>query len=81
MKFKKSTKSFVVLCRLIEFFCLCYLIDVSVGPIATGEAKIAEGGTELFNMIIDVASGRHKPWTETYGLHNDLCIFNPAPIT
>ena len=57
------------------------LIDVSAGPIATGEATIPEVGTELFNMIIDVASGRHKPWTETYGLHNDLCIFNPAPIT
>ncbi len=57
------------------------LIDVSAGPIATGEATIPEIGTLLFNMIVDVASGRHKSWAELYGLHNDLCIFNPAPIT
>lgn len=57
------------------------LIDVSAGPIATGEATIPDIGTQLFHMIVDAASGRHKPWAETYGLHNDLCIFNPAPIT
>lgn len=57
------------------------LIDVSAGPIATGDATIPEIGTLLFNMIVDVASGRHKPWAELYGLYNDLCIFNPAPIT
>lgn len=57
------------------------LIDVSAGPIASGDAEIPEIGLELFNMIIDVASGRKKPWAEKYKLHNDLCIFNPAPIT
>ncbi len=57
------------------------LIDVNAGPIATGEATIPEIGTLLFSEIIDVASGRKKPYAEQYKLHNDLCIFNPAPIT
>ena len=57
------------------------LIDVNAGPIATGESTIPEIGTELFNEIIDVASGRKQSFAEKYKLHNDLCIFNPAPIT
>ncbi len=57
------------------------LIDVNAGPIATGEATIQEIGTELFNKIIAVASGREQAFAEKYKLHNDLCIFNPAPIT
>lgn len=57
------------------------LIDINAGRIATGEASIQEVGTELFNFIIDVASGRKKSWAELYELHNDLCFFNPAPIT
>lgn len=57
------------------------LIDVNAGPIATGEATIEEIGTLLFKEIIDVASGRRQTYAEKYKLHNDLCIFNPAPIT
>ncbi len=57
------------------------LIDVNAGTIATGDATIEEVGTELFNLIIDVASGRKKSWAEEWKLYNDLCIFNPAPIT
>lgn len=57
------------------------LIDVNAGPIATGEATIAEIGTELFNLILDVASGKKQSFAEKYKLYNDLCIFNPAPIT
>lgn len=57
------------------------LIDINAGPIATGDATIQEIGTELFNKIIEVASGRAKSSAEKYELHNDLCIFNPAPIT
>ena len=57
------------------------LIDINAGPIATGEATIEEIGTLLFQEIIDVASGRKQTWAEKYKLHNDLCIFNPAPIT
>ena len=57
------------------------LIDVNAGRIATGEATIPEVGTELFKLIVDVASGRKKSFAEQYELANDLCIFNPAPIT
>lgn len=57
------------------------VIDISAGAVVTGEKTIAEVGTELFNFILDVASGIKKPYTEQYGLHNFLCIFNPAPIT
>ncbi len=57
------------------------LIDVSAGPVATGEATIAEVGTEIFNLILDVASGVKEPYSDQYGFHNDMCIFNPAPIT
>ncbi len=57
------------------------LIDVNAGPIATGDATIPEIGTLLFNEIIEVASGRKQCFAEKYKLHNDLCIFNPAPIT
>ena len=57
------------------------LIDINAGPIATGEATIKDIGTLLFNEIIDVASGRKQSFAEKYKLHNDFCIFNPAPIT
>lgn len=57
------------------------LIDVNAGPVATGEATIEEIGTIIFKKIIDVASGKEQSFAEKYKLHNDLCIFNPAPIT
>ena len=57
------------------------LIDINAGPVATGEATIADIGTQLFMEIIDVASGRKQSFAEKYKLYNDLCIFNPAPIT
>ncbi len=57
------------------------LIDINAGPIATGDKDIRDVGTELFHEILDVASGRKQPYAEKYRLHNDLCIFNPAPIT
>lgn len=57
------------------------IIDFNAGSAAVGEKTIAEQGEELFRFILDVASGRAKPYTEQYGLENDLCIFNPAPIT
>ena len=57
------------------------IIDLNAGGIATGEASIASVGTELFELILDVASGVKRPYSEQYGLHNSICIFNPAPIT
>ncbi|MDQ0252976.1 galactarate dehydratase [Evansella vedderi] len=57
------------------------LIDINAGQIATGEATIEEVGWELFHFILDVASGRKQTWAEHWGIHNDLTLFNPAPIT
>lgn len=57
------------------------LIDFDAGPIATGEASIEEVGQKLFEMILDVASGRKKPWSDVWGIHNALAVFNPAPVT
>ena len=57
------------------------LIDVNAGTIATGEATIEEVGWEIFNLIIEVASGYKQTFADKWGLHNDLCLFNPAPIT
>ena len=57
------------------------LIDISAGDVATGEKTISEVGCEIFNFILDVASGIKKPYSDIYGFHNDMCIFNPAPIT
>lgn len=57
------------------------VIDVNAGPIATGDATIAEVGTEVFNLIIDVASGKKQPYAEQHKVHNDFCVFNPAPLT
>lgn len=57
------------------------LIDLDAGRIATGEASIEEVGWDLFRLILDVASGRVKPWSDRWGLFNALTLFNPAPIT
>ena len=57
------------------------LIDLDAGSIATGDATIEQVGTQLFQMILDVASGRRKTWADHWGLHNDLALFNPAPVT
>lgn len=57
------------------------LIDINAGTIATGEATIESVGQEIFQLILDVASGRRQTWADHWGLHNDLCLFNPAPIT
>lgn len=57
------------------------IIDFDAGPAAFGKKTIAEQGEDLFSYILDVASGVKKPYTEQYGLANDICVFNPAPIT
>jgi galactarate dehydratase len=57
------------------------LIDFDAGRIATGEMSIEEAGWELFRLILDVASGRTKVWSDRWGIHNDLTLFNPAPVT
>ncbi len=57
------------------------LMDVNAGRIADGQATIEEVGRELFQLLLDVASGRKKTWAEQWKLHNALVLFNPAPVT
>jgi galactarate dehydratase len=57
------------------------IIDFNAGTIAEGKETIHEAGEKLFRMIIDTASGRLKPFAEEHQIHNELCIFDPAPIT
>ena len=57
------------------------LMDINAGRIADGDASIADVGWELFNFMLDVASGRKKTWAEHWKLHNALVLFNPAPVT
>ena len=51
------------------------------GRIADGELTIEQMGQEMFELLLDVASGRKKTWAEKWKLHNALVLFNPAPIT
>jgi galactarate dehydratase len=51
------------------------------GRIADGGASIEDVGWELFRLMLDVASGRRKTWAEHWKLHNQLVLFNPAPVT
>lgn len=57
------------------------LIDVNAGRIISGEASIAEVGQEIFAYILASASGEKETWAEHWKLYNDLCLFNPAPVT
>ncbi len=59
----------------------CDLIDLDAGTIATGDATIEQVGTRLFEMILDVASGRAQTWADRWGLHNEIALFNPGPVT
>ncbi len=57
------------------------LMDVDAGTIATGDKSIEEVGWELFQLMLEVASGRRRTWAEHWKLHNALVLFNPAPVT
>ncbi len=57
------------------------LMDINAGRIADGELSIEALGQEMFDYLLDVASGRKKTWAEQWKLHNALVLFNPAPIT
>lgn len=57
------------------------LIDVDAGTIATGESTIEDVGWQIFHMVLDVASGRRDTWADHWGLHNNLALFNPTPLT
>lgn len=57
------------------------LIDIDAGRIATGQVTVEEVGMDLFQFILDAASGRRKTWAEQWGLANALAPFNPGPVT
>ncbi|GHA87529.1 galactarate dehydratase [Modicisalibacter luteus] len=57
------------------------LIDLDAGRIASGDDTIEAMGWELFHLILDIASGREQAAVERLGIHNDLALFNPAPVT
>jgi galactarate dehydratase len=57
------------------------LIDLDAGTIATGKASIEDVGWELFHLILEVASGRKKTWSDKWGIFNSLALFNPGPVT
>lgn len=57
------------------------LIDVDAGTIATGKASIEEVGWQIFQLILDVASGRKKTWSDRWGIYNSMALFNPGPVT
>ena len=57
------------------------LIDVDAGTIATGAATLEQVGSAIFELILEVASGRKQVCADRLKLHNDLALFNPAPIT
>ena len=56
------------------------LMDVNAGRIADGELSIEEAGQALFDLLLEVASGR-RTWAEQWKLANALVLFNPAPVT
>ncbi len=57
------------------------LIDLDAGQIVSEKKSIEEMGWELFHMILDVASGKKQVACDKLGLHNDLVLFNPGPLT
>jgi galactarate dehydratase len=57
------------------------LIDLDAGQVALGQKTIEEMGWELFQLILDVASGKKQVACDKLGLHNDLVLFNPGPVT
>jgi galactarate dehydratase len=57
------------------------LIDIDAGRVATGDCTLKEAGREIFEFVLDVASGRKKTWADHWGLHNALAPFNPGPVT
>ena len=57
------------------------LMDIDAGRVVSDAVSIETVGQELFEFMLDVASGRRQTAAEILGLENDLALFNPAPIT
>ena len=56
------------------------LMDLNAGEVADGLCTVEEMGWRLFRQLLAVASGE-RTWAERHGLHNQLVLFNPAPVT
>ena len=56
------------------------LMDLNAGEVADGLCSVEAMGWKLFHLLLDVASGR-PTWAEQHRLHNQLVLFNPAPVT
>ena len=56
------------------------LMDLNAGAVADGQCSVEDMGWRLFHLLLEVASGR-RTWAETHRLHNQLVLFNPAPVT
>jgi galactarate dehydratase len=57
------------------------LIDVDAGQILSGRMTLEQMGWHIFQLYLDIASGRKQACAERLRLHNDLVLFNPAPVT
>ena len=57
------------------------LIDVDAGQILSGRMTLEQMGWYIFQLYLDIASGRKQACAERLRLHNDLVLFNPAPVT
>ncbi|MEM7261565.1 MAG: altronate dehydratase, partial [Planctomycetota bacterium] len=56
-------------------------MDFNAGRIADGTAEIDELGDELFELVLDTASGR-KTWSETHGYGDDeFVLWDTGPMT
>jgi galactarate dehydratase len=56
------------------------LMDLNAGLIADGVKTVEETGCDLFELLLNVASGE-RTWAERHSLGNALVLFNPAPVT
>jgi galactarate dehydratase len=45
------------------------------GAVADRTTRIEDVGWKRFQLMLDVASGRKKTWTEHWNLHNALVLF------
>ena len=79
----KRTAELIPLCHQLplSFIGVEATIDVDAGTIATGKASIEDVGWEIFHLILEVASGRKKTWSDRWGIFNSLALFNPGPVT
>lgn len=57
------------------------LIDFNAGRLLDERVTIESLGWELFEYILDVASGKKVTCSDRLKLYNDFVLFNPGPLT